>query len=136
MKGFQVSRTLTIALLAAAFATPISAAGVDVHVGIAIPPPPSIVFQAEPPTVVVPRSRVYYVPSVTDYDMYRVGGYWYVNQGGYWYRSTAYGGPFGYVEYSHVPRRLAGLPEKYRRQPLKPHHDHDHGHKHGHHKDH
>jgi hypothetical protein len=94
---------------------------VDVHVGIAIPPPPVITFHVEPPVVLVPQTRVYYVPQVVDYDMYRYGPYWYVNQGGYWYRSKAYKGPFTVVQYASVPGAIIGVPAQYRHHPSHPH---------------
>lgn len=95
-------------------------AEVDVHIGIGIPPPPSIVFQAEPPVIVVPQTDVYYVPEASGYDMYRYGSWWYVNRDGYWYRARSYRGPFGHVEYSRVPRRIIGIPGTYRHFPVRP----------------
>jgi hypothetical protein len=109
------------------------ASAADVHVSIGIPAPPAVVFHTEPEVTVVPHSRVYYVPSATDYDMYRYGGYWYVNRGGYWYRSTAYDGPFAYVEYNRLPHQIVVVPSHYRHHPVHPPHHHDHHDHHYHH---
>jgi hypothetical protein len=120
-----------------------SSAQVDVHIGINVPPPPVVAFPAPPPVVVVPNTHVYYVPDVTDYDMYHVGHYWYVNRDGYWYRSRAYGGPFAFVEYEHVPHELIVVPVEYGKHPKYPkdyehwkkHHDKHKKHKDKHHDD-
>jgi hypothetical protein len=95
-------------------------AQVDVHIGISVPPPPEIVFPAPPQVVIVPQTHVYYVPEAPGYDMYRLGPYWYVNRDGYWYRSHAYGGPFAFVQYEHVPHELVVLPVEYRHHPPYP----------------
>ena len=106
---------------------------VDVHVNVGIPAPPAIVFHSEPEVVVVPKTRVYYVPSAPDFDMYRYGSSWYINRDGYWYRSRAYSGPFEVVEYRHVPRQIVVLPQQYRHHPLHPRGKHGRGHGHGKH---
>src|SRR5262245_60260793 len=90
-------------------------ARVHVDVNIGIPPPPGVIFEQEPRVVVVPRTHVYYVPDYSDYDVYRVGRYWYVNRDGYWYRSSGYRGPFTHVEYSRLPRAIVYVPSEYRR---------------------
>ena len=96
-------------------------ARVDVHIGIGVPPP-VVEFRSPPPVVLVPGGDIYYVPSVTQYDMYRVGRYWYINQDGYWYRSRSYRGPFRLIEYRALPPRIVVLPRQYRRHPLHPRH--------------
>jgi len=103
-------------------------AGVNVSVGINVPPPPAVVFPSEPQVVVVPSTRVYYAPAVTDFDMYRYGPYWYINRDGYWYRSRAYGGPFTPIAYRYVPHQVVVVPAKYRHHP---HHPHGKHHEHG-----
>lgn len=132
------SVTARITLLGALL-WPVAAPAADVSVHIAIPPPPHIVFEAAPQVVIVPQTRVEYVPVVTDYDMYRYGKYWYVNQDGYWYRSRSYRGPFKHVSYGHVPRAVVVVPADYRHHPNRPkhvkhknkykqHHKHKHDH--------
>ena len=66
-------------------------ARVDVHVGVAVPPPPTVVFEHEPEVTVVPSTDVYYVPN-QDYDLFRYHGVWYLNRGGYWYTARTYRG--------------------------------------------
>ena len=88
-----------------------SAAEVDVHIGIGIPAPPPITLHRRPRVVALPRSEVYYAPEVTDYNLYRIGGYWYMHRDGYWYRSRSYRGPYQGIEYGRLPRayrRMAG----------------------------
>ena len=114
-------------------------AHVDVHIGVGIPPPPAVVFEHEPEVVLVPRTHVYYVPSV-DYDFYRYGGYWYINRGGYWYRGGSYRGPFVSIGFERVPHEIVVVPGKYHHHPFHPPHPHGgppgqlkkhgHGHKH------
>jgi hypothetical protein len=109
-----------------------AAHGVDVDVHIAIPPPPHIVFEAEPQIVIVPQTHVHYVPAVTDYDMYRYGKYWYVNQDGYWYRSRSFKGPFKFVSHRHLPREVVVVPAEYRHHPTHPRKAHKYKYKHKH----
>jgi hypothetical protein len=99
-------------------------AGVDVSVNIGLPAPPVVVFPAPPAVVVIPGTRVYYVQAATEYDMYRLGVYWYINQDGYWYRSRRYRGPFKLVAYHRVPRQIVVVPVEYRHHPLHPSHPH------------
>lgn len=91
---------------------------VGVHAGDP-PPPPAYVFDDEPEVILVPSTRVYYVPE-TDFDLYRYGRYWYINRAGWWYRSAGYRGPFGYIGYDRVPASVINIPPKYRRHPLGP----------------
>jgi hypothetical protein len=99
--------------------TPSAQAKVDVHVGIGIPAPPAVVFESEPPVVLVPGTQVYYLAN-PDYDLYRYGGYYYVNRDGYWYRSRGYRGPFAHVEYDRVPRQIVVVPENFHHYPVHP----------------
>jgi len=122
-------------LIAAVCAQP-SFAEVDVHVNIGIPPPPAVVFETEPHVILVPRTHVYYAPEISDYDMYRVGPYWYVNREGYWYRARTYRGPFAVVAYNRLPRALVVVPSGYRHHPFHPHGWRGHGHGRGHWKHH
>jgi hypothetical protein len=99
--------------------SPTAQAKVDVHIGIGIPPPPAVVFESEPQLVVVPGTQVFYLAN-PDYDLYRYGGYYYVNRDGYWYRSRSYRGPFGYVEYGRVPRQIVVVPGNFHHYPVHP----------------
>ena len=112
-------RAWSIAAALAAFAS--VAGAVDFQVNIGVPPPPTVVFEREPEVVLVPRTHVYYVPKVVDYDVYRVGSHWYVNRDGYWYRARSYEGPFAFVEHRYVPQQLFVVPVEYRRHPAHPH---------------
>lgn len=112
---------ITLGLAAALVGPPPVWAHVDVNVDIGVPPPPVISFPSPPQVVVVPRTRVYYAPAVSDYDLYRYGPYWYVDRDGYWYRSRAYGGPYAPIEYRYVPRQVVVVPGKYRHHPVHPH---------------
>lgn len=130
---------VAVSLIAVAFARP-ACARVDVGINIGVPPPPPpVVFQSPPDVVVIPRTQVFYVPSATDYDMYRYGPYWYINRDGYWYRSRAYGGPFNVVAYDRLPHAIVVVPTGYRHHPPHPHggppghfKHYPHGHGHGH----
>lgn len=83
------------------------------------PPPPPVVFRREPEVILIPKTRVYFVPD-QKYDLFRYGRHWYINNGGHWYRARAYTGPFTPLSYERVPATIVRLPEKYRRQPLVP----------------
>jgi hypothetical protein len=107
--------------LLAALALPAPArAGVSLDVGLHVgnpPPPPVFVFEDEPAVVLIPQTRVYYVPGPS-FDLFRYGRYWYINNGGWWYRSYHYRGPFAYVQYEKVPTTILRVPAKYHRHPL------------------
>ena len=75
-----------------------SEAGVNVNVGIALPPP--IVFPAPPPVIVLPETDVYVVPDV-DVDIFFWNGWWWRPWEGRWYRSHYYDRGWGY--YNNVP---------------------------------
>lgn len=95
-------------------------AGVMLNVGVHVgdpPPPPAYVFDDEPEVILVPSTRVYYVPE-QEFDLYRYGRYWYINRGGWWYRAAGYRGPFAYIDYDRVPSSVLRVPPKYHRHPL------------------
>ena len=115
-------RFTLLAIVALAFSAGPSRAGLslDLHVhedDAPPPPPPTVIFEDEPAVVLVPSSRVYYVPDL-DYDLYRYGRSWYINRGGHWYRASGYRGPFVYIGYDRVPTVVLHVPPKYRRHPL------------------
>jgi hypothetical protein len=84
----------------------------EVSVNINIGPPPIVV--AEPPAVVmVPQSRVYFVPD-PHIDVFFYGGYWWSPRGQQWYRARAYNGPWGMIEQRRVPRSVIYVPRDYR----------------------
>ena len=115
----HILTTLALAFALSGLSATQAQARVDVHVGISIPAPPVVRFEAEPPVEIVPQTQVYYAPE-PDYDLYRYGGWWYVNRDGYWYRSHNYNGPFGPVVYESVPHAIIAVPGSYHHHPVHP----------------
>lgn len=75
------------------------AAGVNIGIGISLPPP--IAFQAPPDVVVLPDTNdVYAVPDI-DADMFFWNGWWWRLWEGRWYRSHYY--DRGWAFYNRVP---------------------------------
>jgi hypothetical protein len=93
-----------------------SSAGVNVHVGIGIPLPPPLVIPVPPPVVPIPRTSVYFPPTI-DVEILFFGGYWYRPYQDHWFRSRSYNGPWVFLEPHRVPRALIGLPPDYRHIP-------------------
>ena len=91
---------LAALLLISAIVVPLSApAGVDVSIGISLPPP--VVLAAPPDVIVIPDTdSVYVVPDV-DVDLYFWNGWWWRPWNGRWYRSPYYNR--GWVYYTDVP---------------------------------
>lgn len=90
----------------------------DVDVRITVGPPLSgAVFEQPPPVVLVPQTGVYYAPSVSEYDTYRMRDWWYINREGYWYRSRDPRGSFEPLRYDGIPREILALPEEYHHHP-------------------
>lgn len=119
-----LSLVLALGVAVAVSGTQATSAGASVMLNVGVhtgdpPPPPAYVFDDEPEVILVPSTRVYYVPE-TDFDLYRYGRYWYINRDGWWYRSAGYRGPFGYIGYDRVPASVVNIPPKYRRHPLGP----------------
>ena len=87
-------------LLALAFVLPAPAtAGVDIHIGIALPPP--IPFAAPPDVIVLPdTSAVYVVPDIQA-DLFFWNGWGWRPWEGRWYRSRYYNR--GWAYYNRVP---------------------------------
>jgi len=103
-----------VTLLALAVVVPAAAQartyfGFEIGIGNA-PPPPRVVFRAEPRWVMVPQSRVTIIEEDPGYDMFRYGGWYYVCNGGYWYRAHGYRGPFAVVDVRSVPRPVFDVP--------------------------
>ncbi len=88
-------------LLASAIVLPVpTMAGVEINIGI--PLPPLIPFPAPPEVIVVPDTvGVYVVPDV-DVDIFFWNGWWWRPWEGRWYRSRYYDRGWGY--YRDVPR--------------------------------
>ncbi len=84
----------------------------QVQVNINIGPPPIVV--SEPPGVIlVPRSRVYFVPE-WEFDIFFYNGYWWSPRGDVWYRAKAHKGPWRIVERRYVPAPVYRIPKDYR----------------------
>jgi hypothetical protein len=91
---------LRIILFALAIVVPIpTMAGVDVSIGIALPPP--FVFQAPPDVVVMPDTNYVYVVPDIDVDLFFWYGWWWRLWEGRWYRSHYY--DRGWAYYNRVP---------------------------------
>lgn len=101
-------------LLALAVSAPVFA-HTSVSVGITLgnaPPPPRVMFRAEPSWTVMPTIGVSYYSGPCDYDYFRYGQYFYIYNGGYWYRSAFYRGPFIAIRETYVPRAFYGLHDR------------------------
>ena len=107
-----MKRLLFGTLLAAlpVFTASPTAADVDIHVGISLPPP--IVFAAPPHVVVIPETYVYVVPDV-EVDIFFYDGWWWRPWRGGWYRSRHYDS--GWVCYRSVPAFHAWIPPGWRK---------------------
>jgi len=91
---------LAAVLMSSVAVVPASAvAGVDISIGISLPPP--VVFAAPPEVVVMPdASDVYFVPDI-DEDLFFWNGWWWRPWEGHWYRSRYY--DRGWAYYRTVP---------------------------------
>ena len=88
-------------LLAMAIVAPVPAmAGVDVHIGINLPPP--VVFEAPPQVIVLPDTNYVYVVPDIGVDIFFWNGWWWRPWAGGWYRSYYY--DRGWTYYNYVPR--------------------------------
>jgi hypothetical protein len=87
-------------LLALSIVVPIpTMAGVDISIGISLPPP--IVFEAPPDVIVLPDTNNVYVVPDRDVDMFFWNGWWWRPWEGRWYRSHYYNR--GWAYYNNVP---------------------------------
>jgi len=97
-------------LLLSAWGAGDARAGVSVNINIG---PPPIVVAAPPEVVMVPESRVYFVPD-PQIDIFFYAGYWWSPRGDRWYRGRAYNGPWVHMAPSAVPRSVIYMPRDYR----------------------
>ncbi len=87
-------------LLALSIVVPIpTMAGVDISIGISLPPP--IVFEAPPDVIVMPDTNGVYVVPAIDVDLFFWNGWWWRPWQGRWYRSHYYNR--GWAYYNNVP---------------------------------
>jgi len=89
----------TILSALAMFVSVPTMAGVDVHIGISLPPP--IVFQAPPYVIVLPDTNYVYVAPDMEVDIFFWNGMWWRPWEGRWYRSYYYDRDWAY--YNNVP---------------------------------
>jgi hypothetical protein len=153
MKRFSViALTLVLGVALMGFAA-VAGAYTDVAVHIDIgnaPPPPVVVFHAQPHVIYVPEQQVYVVddPRAGNCDYFRYEGYWYQFNAGYWYRCRDWRGPFTPVRANYVPVAVYRVPpghwkhyavygppgqaKKYAAMHDEREDDNDQGHGHGH----
>jgi len=101
------SETMLLALLCV-FPVP-SMAGVNVSVGISLPP--LIAFSGPPEVVVIPNTYVYAVPEV-GVDIFFYNGWWWRSWEGRWYRSKHYNS--GWSHYGRAPSFYRQVPSGWR----------------------
>jgi len=99
-------------LLTLAIVVPIpTMAGVNISIGISLPPP--IVFEAPPDVIVIPdTNNVYVVPNIR-VDLFFWNGWWWRPWGGRWYRSPYY--ERGWEYYGKVPSFYFDVDPSWRR---------------------
>jgi hypothetical protein len=96
--------------LALAISVPIpTMAGVEVRIGIPLPPP--IVFSAPPEVILLPHTGVYVAPDAA-VDFFFFDGWWWRPWEGRWYRSRSYRSGWGY--YDGVPSFYGRVPPRWR----------------------
>ena len=74
--------------------------------------PPPIRAAAPLELVVIPGTRVYFVPGLS-FDIFFYNDYWWSPRGNHWYGSKAYNGPWGIVEQRYVPAPVHRVPNDY-----------------------
>src|SRR5512133_3776086 len=100
MEGKMKKLFFASIFLALALAIPgTTIARVDIHVGIALPPP--LVFPTPPNVVVIPDTNYVYAAPDIDEDLFFWNGWWWRPWQGGWYRSRYY--DRGWVYYNAVP---------------------------------
>lgn len=88
-----------------------AAADVNIHVGIATPPP-AVVLSVQPQVVMVPGTPVYYAPDA-GINLFFYSGRWYRRHDDCWYRASHHNGPWVYVPASRVPSSFTRIPGNY-----------------------
>lgn len=111
-KGIYQRRGLAFLVAALLAVGTVGDAASEVRVNVNIGPPP-IVVTAPPAVVLVPGSRVYFVPEY-DFDIFFYDGYWWSPRGERWYRSRSYDGPWRVISRRTVPRPVYRVPKDYR----------------------
>jgi hypothetical protein len=89
----------TILLAVVSFFPVMTMAGVNVSIGISLPP--LIVFEAPPDVIVLPDTNDVYVVPEIDVELFFWNGWWWRPWEGRWYRSHYYNRGWGY--YNAVP---------------------------------
>jgi hypothetical protein len=72
-------------------------------------------FRVQPAMFRIPNSRVFYIRSEFDNDLYRFGNRWYFVEDGVWYSSSSWRGPFRVVRFRDVPASVRTVPGNFRR---------------------
>jgi hypothetical protein len=107
-KSMVVALFMVVATASAVGAS--SNVGVDVNINVGTPPlpppaPPMVVVQG-PPVFIMPPSLGFYVAVGVPYDLFHVGGTYYLYQGNSWYRAPYYNGPWKGMKYKQLPPGL------------------------------
>ncbi|MGH7741370.1 MAG: hypothetical protein ACRENS_05040 [Candidatus Eiseniibacteriota bacterium] len=111
-----------------------------VEIGSA-PPPPPIHYRSDLQWRYLSDCDVFVLADEAhDYDMFRLGGTFYVYNAGYWYRSRSYRGRFVAIEERRVPKNIFRVDEREYRWRHRPmawgNSDHSRGQDHDHDRDH
>jgi len=106
----RLFRTLELFTFAVTIGTAVPAVA-EVSVNINIGPPP-VMYAESPEVVVIPHSRVYFVPGLP-IDLFFCDGYWWSPRGRLWYRARDYNGPWAVVERHYVPGEVIRIPRDY-----------------------
>lgn len=114
-KKWISTAALAFALIAVSGHSPAQAADVTLRFGTGH----TFWVEGDPALTLVPNTTVYYTTGA-DYDMYRFGGYYYINNGSTWYRSASVSGPFTRVNFQKIPREVTVVPVEYRRYEIRP----------------
>lgn len=110
-------RSLFLSVLFCAVVVQVAVAEVSLSINIG----PPVVFAPPPAVVLVPGSRVYFVPDF-DVDIFYYGGYWWSPRGERWYRAREYNGPWRTIPRASVPRPVYRVPGDYRHAYAKERH--------------
>jgi hypothetical protein len=72
-------------------------------------------LRVQPAMMRIPGTRVFYIRSEFDNDLYRFGNRWYYVEDGVWYSAPSWRGPFRVVRFRDVPASVRTVPTRYRR---------------------